>query len=256
MTPTDVAALVTAIGGVLWPFIGLVLLWTLRKRFSAMVESIVQRGGGVKLGGFEISVAEATAQQQKLIADLQIRLAGIEDRLASVQPAPPTPVSAARPLATPWSDPFDTTITAPAPVEAIPGEASDVDLAEVAATRSIPAGTAILWVDGHPEAAAALIDTIEARGGRVTPVKSIAEALDAFAEKPFAVTIARMSIGGQSDAGVDLVHRITKLDPLATVYILAGARGADHHGRDALVAGAHFVTDSPAELIRQLTRLR
>jgi CheY-like chemotaxis protein len=249
MKPTDAAALITAVSGIIWPIVGLALLWVLRNRFATLIDSISQRGGGVKLGGFEVSVAEATAQQQKLIGDLQVKLASLEDKLQAISKGTgiaPTDVTSGEAVGSATTEKGPT---------AIPGEGSKIDLSAVAAARSIPQGTTILWVDGHPEAAAALIDTIEARGARVTKALTVSDALDTLANHEYAVIIARMSINGQSDAGVDLVRRVRRIDPLATIYLLTGTRGAERYGKEALVCGAHFVTDSPAELIRQLTRL-
>ena len=248
MTAAEAAALITAIGGVVWPLVGIALLWTLRKRFSAMVDSIVQRGGGVKLAGFEVSVAQATEQQQSLIADLQIRLAGLEDRLQAMTLLP-----------------IDATRSIPPPVDTVPekaiglapnpGEASSIDLDSVASSRKIPDGMMILWVDGHPEAAAALIDTIERRGARVVKALSITDALDQASARDFDVIVTRMKIGSSADGGIDLVVRVREALPLSTIFVLADLGGAERFGRQALVAGAQFVTDSAAELIRALTRL-
>ena len=248
MTASEAAALITAIGGLVWPLVGIALLWTLRKRFAAMVDSIVQRGGGVKLAGFEVSVAQVTEQQQGLIADLQIRLAGIEDRLEAAASTLIDTTGNVSSLDTAKSE--KSVGTTP-----IPGEAGNIDLDTVASSRSIPYGTMILWVDGHPEAAAALIDTIEKRGARIIKSLSISDALDQISAREFNVIVARMKIGGRADGGVELTQRMLAIQPLTTIFVFADLGNAERFGLEALVAGAQFVTDSAAELIRRLTRL-
>ncbi|MBV8971101.1 MAG: hypothetical protein JO290_02290 [Sphingomonadaceae bacterium] len=251
-----VAAVGTLLGGiaaVAWPLLAIVLVLTLRRQIRNIADSVGRRGGSVKLAGFEVTIAEATEQQQKLIADLQLQLGHVQDRLDRSGTA--TTAGDAPPDALPDAAAVSPLDTSADTAGAIPGLGSGFDPTALIGRRLPVAGRELLWVDGHPAASAAFLAALQDWGFRLVTVETIEAALTFVAAHPAALIVSRMSLHGEPGAGVALVEQVLRADPLATIAILAPAAAIARRGAEALAAGAAFVTASPAELIRFLSRL-
>lgn len=257
MTAAGVGALLGGIAALLWPLLLVVVVLVLRRQIRDIANSVGRRGGSVKLAGFEVTIAEATAQQQSLIADLQVQLGGLHDRVvAGSELAGTSP-----PIEAPRVPPVDRAPSDPLPPVAapdatpIPGAFADVVPSAIVAGRAPPVNLSVLWVDGHPESSAALQAAIIAWGVRLTNVPSVAAALDYVTAHEGAVVVTRMNVGGEGGAAIDLAARARSIDPLVTVAVFGTPQGIARRGAEALAAGAAFVTASPAELIRFLARV-
>lgn len=252
MTAAGVGALLGGIAALLWPLLLVVVVLVLRRQIRDIADSVGRRGGSVKLAGFEVTIAEATAQQQSLIADLQVQLGGLHDRVVAGTELAGTSPPVDAPLAPP-SDPLPP-VAAP-DATPIPGAFADVVPSAIVAGRAPPVNLSVLWVDGHPESSAALQAAIIAWGVRLTNVPSVAAALDYVTAHEGAVVVTRMNVGGEGGAAIDLAARARSIDPLVTVAVFGTPQGIARRGAEALAAGAAFVTASPAELIRFLARV-
>ena len=286
------AAVITATASLLWPLLAIAAVFALRGPVRAIVASVGSRGGSVKLGGFEVTVVEAAEQQQVLIADLQLQLGNLQQRLDALDkdgaskgaaqdktslrasppkampggavfggppPPPRSPAPAPDPFgpvfaAAPAPDPFGP-VNAPAPASApIPTRgAGKAGLATRLPERLDE--LRLLWLEQRPERNAALQEALEGRGARIVNVSSLAAALDALARQDFSAVVAGMSFGGDAAAGIDLVKRVREQHPINPVLIYCMGRERVRYGLEALSAGAAYVTSSPTELLRRLSEL-
>ncbi len=255
------AAVITALASLLWPLLAIAAVIALRGPVRAIVASVGSRGGGVKLGGFEVTVVEAAEQQQVLIADLQLQLGKLQQRLEKLDKeagstgAIPTPPQPAPVL--PKPDPFDTILGSAVPLSPsapIPTRGAG----KAALATRLPErldDLRLLWLEQRPERNAALQEALEGRGARIVNVSSLAAALDALARQDYSAVVAGMSFGGDAAAGIDLVKRVREQHPINPVLIYCMGRERVRYGLEALSAGAAYVTSSPTELLRRLSEL-
>lgn len=246
MTAEGVGALLGGIAALVWPLLLLVGIVVLRRQIRGIADSVGARGGSVKLAGFEVTIAEATEQQQKLIADLQIQLGHLQNRVDGAPPAaagvPPTEAPAETGTVTGLPEP-------------IPSAANTMVPTDLLGRRTAPRGITIGWVDSNPQTSAALQAALQDWGVTIVNLRSISEALDYAARHRAAVLVSRMTIAGERRAGIDLATRISGAYPFVTLYIFASGANLGTRGHEALAAGAHFVTSSSAELVRKLALL-
>ncbi len=244
----ETGALLSGIAALLWPALLVVVLLILRRQIRGIADSVGRRGGSVKLAGFEVTIAEATEQQQKLIADLQVQLGYVQNRLDDARRAGTAAATGA--TIPPGCDAARADDTP----DAIPGLGAGFDAAGLLARRR-PAAQELLWVDGHAAGSAAFQATLQDYGFTIVNVDSLEAALSYVAAHSAALIVTRMSLHGEPGAGVILVEKARQVDALVTVAILAPGAAIARRGAEALAAGAAFVTASPAELIRFLARL-
>ena len=79
----ELAKLLTAIAYLAWPGIAAFALFKLYGPISDFVRSAARRKFTIKVGGYELTVDEASEQQRLIIADLQERLVELEKRFAA-----------------------------------------------------------------------------------------------------------------------------------------------------------------------------
>lgn len=77
------AKLISALAGLAWPLIFGVLVYKLFGPIRVLVESARSRKFTIKVAGNELTMAEASEQQQKLFSDLQAKISVIERELKS-----------------------------------------------------------------------------------------------------------------------------------------------------------------------------
>ncbi len=270
-------AVIGAVANLLWPLLAIAAIIALRGPVRSIVASVGSRGGSVKLGGFEVTVVEAAEQQQLLIADLQLQLGKMQQRLDALDkdgaakgaaqvktslPASPEAMSGGAVFggpvpprsAAPTPDPFGP-MAGPTPASApIPTRGAG----KAALATRLPErldDLRLLWLEQRPERNAALQEALEGRGARIVNVSSLAAALDALTRQDFSAVVAGMSFGGDAAAGIELARRVREQHPINPVLIYCMGRERVRYGIEALAAGADYVTSSPTELLRRLGEL-
>lgn len=214
--------LLSALADLLWPLLAFAAVVALRRPIRALVDSVGSRGGGIEVGGFKVTVSEATAQQQTQISDLQdqvAKLQGVVERLGKE----PSAASFG-----PLIDLYSSTENAPG------------------ATRTI------LWVDDHPENNALLQASLGQQGFDIVNASSTEQALLLFERRAFDAIVSDMGRGRHRDAGIDLTQRIRSGGSELPIFIYSSAGAARSYGSAAVAAGASGITSSPTELLRFL----
>lgn len=212
-----VSELLKALSALAWPVVFLVVALVFRRLIFRMMS---RDHVSLKVAGMELSVADATEQVGKNLADLTERVARVEDRLKAV--AAPAPV--------------------PAPAD--PRGA---------------ARASILWVDDAPMNNAFLIQKFEDEGVYVQKEISTQSALAAWERRPFDLVISdlgRRENGADNPfAGLDLVKAIRGRGGAVPILIFAGPRGLQHRA-ELMAAGATEVTSSPVDVFRFVSERR
>ncbi len=218
----ELPTVLNALAAVLWPLLAGVIFFAARKNVFALLQ---RQSVSIKVGGMEISAADAAESLGRDVADLQARVISIESALRHSSGVdlddPSARLAAAHDLN-----------VAPAPTFG-------------------HANFTVLWVDDHPENNAFLIQRFEEEGIEVVLAKSTAEALTRSDASPPDMVIT--DLGRREDgksfsfAGLDLVRQIRRRDPAIPIAVFAGARGMQNREKLTL-AGAQLVTQSSVEL--------
>ncbi len=100
------ATLISAFMPMIWPLLLLFVFMRLQRPISTLIESARGRKFTIKVGENELTMEEASEQQRTLLADLQAKVADLENRLAPPRAATPTTESAieSRSLYLLWTD--------------------------------------------------------------------------------------------------------------------------------------------------------
>lgn len=241
-----IAELLSALAALAWPAVAAVLLYQLRGPLRKLVESASARRFTLKVAGNELSMEEASEQQGRLLQDLQLKLAELEQRLgtAPMPSAVPAPVgmaaagrrSGAAAGPGPEAMTTATTATTAAPVARLPPAA----------------GQRLLWVDDRPRNNAYLVAALRAQGVVVDTALDTDEALARFAADPYDVVVSDMARGDDRVAGIGLARRLKALAPQVPVYIYCGAETAHNRRAEAMAAGVAGITASGTELLSAL----
>jgi hypothetical protein len=203
-----------------WPLVVLALAW----RFKSQLDMILRRDSvNLKVGGFELTVRDATEVIGKQVADIQQQIASLEKRLPS------------RP---------DTTAAVP------PAVAAD----ETGAEMNRPRGhgqKAILWLDDNPANNIFDIEKLRRSGIRVDISLTTDDALKLSRRQTYDAIITdlhRSENGTDNDlAGVDFVEAFRKIDRQTPVAVYTG-RYARLRRDDLLRQGATAAFSSVTEL--------
>lgn len=223
-----------AIAALAWPVAALVIALMFRNSLGTLLKREQLK---IKVGGMEITVAEAAKQTGEGLAQLQARLAQIEASLGGARTLSPSAE-----LDAGMADPFGS----PPPVSA---------------KRPVPPGAgqgaSILWVDDSPANNAFLIDQIEKWDVQVRTELSTEAAMAALAEGSFTMVISDLGRkeGGRGNAfaGRDLIQRIRKKGLAVPILIFASSRALEARA-SLIAAGAEVVTSSAVDVLEFVRR--
>lgn len=211
-----VAELMNAAATLLWPCLAIVVVLMFRDQVAKLLDTARSRRFTVKVAGNELTMEEASEQQQKLLSALQGQILLLQERLDRVA----SPTGEAK---------FGLEPTKP---------------------------SAILWVDDNPKNNATIVAHIRGLGIQVDQARSTSEALSKFEpgrHDRVVTDMGRLEGGGYiRDAGLELLRQVKQLQATVPVIIYTGRRGVEEFGRAALSAGAKVVTDTPIVLLEAL----
>ncbi len=217
----DVTKLIQAVAVAAWPVLVFYVIWTYRKQVAAVIDSAKGRKFMIKVGGQEISMDEASQQQQKFISDLQHELIELRKKVEGFQVSPAAALSAPPP--------------------------------------NLPAANAVLWVDDHPKKNSYFIELLQERGYRVDTAVSTAEGLRKVAEKPYRVILSDMARteGGsfKGDAGVSLLKALKEQGVQTPFVVFCTGRGVSRYRDQVKELGGQAITSSSTELRAVLDEL-
>lgn len=229
----DLAKLLSALASLAWPLAFGALLFKLFNPIYALVESARGRKFTIKVGGNELTMDEASAQQRVIVSDLQNKLAEMEKRLGA---APPDYGSAAAAATTNApATRSSNTASAPRPLDA-----------------AMPRVRRILWVDDNPKNNSFLVAALEDRGAQVDVALSTDAGIAKFKRQPYDIVLSDMGRPEGERAGIELAQRIKQLSPATPVFIFCSAWAARHLRDDALNAGVTEITASGTTLLSAL----
>ena len=215
-----IGELLEGLASLAWPALMIFLAWRFAEPIRGVIESAKGRKFTIKVGDNELSMEEATAQQRRIVADLQEQVAAIVDSTQEQQ------------------------------LQAVVSEPSAID------NSNEPAEFSILWVDDNPSNNSFEIANLEDRGFTVTTALSTDEALVAFRTDNFDRVISDMGRreNGRSrgKAGIELTKKLRDVDSEVPIIIYCGGRAARALRSESLEAGANEITSSPTTLLRAL----
>ena len=209
----NLAQLLAALASLAWPVLLAVLLYQLHRPLRALLESALKRKFSVKVGGYELTMEEASEQQRKIVSDLQNKLAELEKRLTT-----------------------GTASLTPQPQQATPRTSSK----------------RILWVDDNPKNNSYFLATLEERGVRVDTALSTDAGIAQFKQLPYDIVVSDMGRPESEKAGIELTRALKLISPATPVYIFCGAWTARNLRAEALAAGAREITSSGSTLLSAL----
>jgi CheY-like chemotaxis protein len=207
--------LLEGIASLLWPLIVICVLFLFRPAVAAIVESAKSRRFTLRVGGQELTMEEASAQQRTVISDLQKQIVEI---LRLVEHG---------------------------------GLAAAVQ-AQVAAPSPSRPIRSILWVDDNPRNNSYFVQQLSDWGVSIDLALSTSEGIARFRRGRYDCVISDMGRqeGGSynADAGLDLLQQIRGMDPQLPFVIFCSSRGVREQAKQAIAAGATGITASPTEL--------
>ena len=211
----DVAQLVESVASIAWPAIIVLLIFLFRPAVAALIESARSRKFTLRLGAQELTMEEASQQQQTLIADLQSQILEIRKQIeAGGEPLTVVPE---------WSK----------------------------GTASTPTKS-ILWVDDQPKNNSYFVQQLSEKGVAVDLAMSTADGLRSFDNKGYGAVIS--DLGRTEDgtyketAGLELLQKIRVRDKNIPFIIFCSSRGARKHREEAIALGSTAITSSPTEM--------
>lgn len=218
---TDFSKALEGIAALLWPCIVILLVFLFKPAVAALIESAKSRKFTLKIGGQELTMEEANAQQRTLIADLQSQVVEIQKMLGvGAQPA----------------------VT---PLKSQPSRR---------ATRQ----ALILWVDDQPKNNSYFVQQLSDKGFIIDLALSTAEGLKQFDRGQYGLVISDMGRTEEGlykpTAGLDLLERIRAQSPDIPFVIFCSSRGIREHASEAVALGVTSITSSPTELMGVLQR--
>jgi len=217
---TDSAKVLEGIAALLWPCIVILLVFLFKPAVAALIESAKSRKFTLKIGGQELTMEEANAQQRTLIADLQSQVLEIQKKIG---------VGAQPVVAPPESPPRRATQRAP-----------------------------ILCVDDQPKNNSYFVQQLSDKGFTIDLALSTSEGLKQFDRGQYGLVISDMGRTEEDSykptAGLDLLKKIRAQSPDIPFIIFCSSRGAREHASEAKALGVTSITSSPTELMGVLQR--
>ena len=200
----------------LWPALVGLVLFRFAPAVRGVIESARTRRFTVKVGGQELTMEEASAQQRSLIADLQTQVLELRKALPPPEKAPQT----------------------------------RMNIVAGGERRTRPA---VLWVDDQPRNNSYLVQQVTDAGIEVDLALTTGEALARLERQSYRLVIS--DVGRIEDgqyvrrAGLDLVKAVREGHQGAPIVLYTSTRGADANRAEGLALGAALVTGSPTELL-------
>jgi CheY-like chemotaxis protein len=212
-----------AIANLGWPVSLLVVFFFMRKEIRPLLQKDQVT---IKIGSFEINVADATKKIAEDLTKLQKEIAEIKE---------------------------------------IKIENSDISLKKITLNINeeqiykIKNDNRILWADDYPENNAFIIETLSKEGWIIDCVGTTSEAMKRFSQFSYDAIISdlgRFENGKDNPfAGLDLIELVKKEDPKIPILIFAGDRGMQNKSK-LIAAGAADVTDYGSDVFRFISNLR
>jgi CheY-like chemotaxis protein len=218
----DSARVLEGIAALLWPCIVILLVFLFKPAVATLIESAKSRKFTLKIGGQELTMEEANAQQRTLIADLQSQVVEIQKKIG-----------------------VDAN-TVVAPLESPP-------------PRRATQRTPILWVDDQPKNNSYFVQQLSDRGFTIDLALSTSEGLKQLDRGQYGLVISDMGRTEEGSykatAGLDLLKRIRAQSPDMPFVIFCSSLGVREHASEARALGVTSITSSPTELMGELEKI-
>jgi len=221
-----VANLLNAISTLLWPLLVVFIVVKFSPAVREIIESARSRKFTLKVGGQELTMEEASQQQQSLIADLQAQVSELQQTVAEILESQPGLKGAEK---------------------------------EKQALESAPPANRILWVDDHPKNNSYFLQVLSDGGIGVDLALSTEEGLRKAQSRKYRVIISDM--GRREDgkynpvAGLELLKQIRAGDKEIPFVVYCSRRKADEIRDEAERQGVTAVLSSPTAMMGMLRRL-
>jgi len=205
---------IQALSSLLWPIIGLILLWRFRDAIAQVIESAKGRKFTVKVGGQELTMEEANTQQEKSINDLRNQITTIQQILNI----------SANDLANHMSLSSENELTL----------------------------NSVLWVDDNPKNNSYLISAINDNGYEVDLALSTADALKLIAKNRYRVIISDMGRGEigsyEPEAGLSLLRKLRESNDQTPFVVFCSPLSARKYKEAVIASGGISATSSSSVL--------
>ena len=221
-----VANILNAISTLLWPLLVFFIVVKFSPAVREIIESARSRKFTLKIGGQELTMEEASQQQQNLIADLQTQVGELQQTVAKILESQPHLKAGGK---------------------------------EEHLLESIPQAHKILWVDDNPKNNSYFLQILSEAGIGVDLALSTEEGLRKLQKGKYRVIISDM--GRQENgkynpiAGLDLLKQVRASDKKIPFVLYCSRQKADEFQGEAKQLGATAVLSSPTALMRMLRNL-
>jgi CheY-like chemotaxis protein len=210
----DISKLIQALSSLFWPILALFIIWRFRSSISQVIESAKGRKFTIKVGGQELTMDEASTQQEKTINDLRNQINAIQQFL-NINP---------------------------------------LDLAnQISFTTERPASSnSVLWVDDNPKNNSYLISSIQNNGYPVELAKTTNEALKFLAQNQYRVIISDMGRDEngeyRQEAGLELLQKLRAENNPTPFVVYCSSSGARKYKEAVIANGGISATSSSSVL--------
>ncbi len=255
---TDLAKIFEGVATLLWPCIAILLVFWFKPAVAALIESAKSRKFTLKIGGQELTMEEANAQQSSLIADLQSRVLEIQKKTGlggtaavAVLESPQNTRTIQRASILGVDDqPKNNSYFVQQPSDS--GEATGEVLESPPHKRTIPRAS-ILWVDDQPKHNSYFVQQLSDRGVKIDLALSTAEGLKQFDRGQYSLLLSDMGRIEEGvynrTAGLELLKKIRAHNPNIPFVIFCSSRGVREHASDAKALGVTSITSSSTQLM-------
>ena len=212
---TDFAKVLEGISALLWPCIVILLVYLFKPAVAALIESAKSRKFSLKIGGQELTMEEANAQQRTLIADLQTQVLEIQKKIGgTTQPV--------------------------------------ISRLETEPRRAVQRAL-ILWVDDQPKNNSYFVQQLSDKGFSIDLAPSTSEGLRRFDREKYNIVISDMGRTEEGSykatAGLELLKNIRAQSIDMPFIIFCSSRKSREHSSEAKALGVTSITSSPTELM-------
>jgi CheY-like chemotaxis protein len=191
------------------------LVYLFKPAVAALIESAKSRKFSLKIGGQELTMEEANAQQRTLIADLQTQVLEIQKKIGG----------ATQPIV--------------AHLETKPRGAAQRVL--------------FLWVDDQPKNNSYFMQQLSDKGFSIDLALSTSEGLRQFDREKYDIVISDMGRTEEGSykatAGLELLKNIRAQSSDMPFIIFCSSRKSREHSSEAKALGVTSITSSPTELM-------
>jgi len=113
----------------------------------------------------------------------------------------------------------------------------------------------ILWVDDYPSNNSQIIELFERHDVRFDIALNTASGLEFLKENDYDLIITDMGRGSKSDAGIELIQEIAKIDKAIPIIVFASSRAIERYGELAYELGAIAVTNGSGNIISHISKI-